>query len=452
MSAQTKIDTKLKSDAMDIFKAALDAADPAGAVRQSVSLEDETIKVRQGKKVIKAIKLNRVERIFVVGAGKASAAMAKVLEDILEDRISGGVISVKTGHSLALKYIKVVEAAHPVPDMNGVKAATQIKGLLEDADSKDLVFSVISGGGSALLPLPASGIKLTEKQEVTRLLLGCGADIHEINVVRKHLSLTKGGQMARLASPATVINLMLSDVVGNDMDTIASGPFVPDRSTFEEVALILAKYKLVKKVPSSIRTHLKKGLTGQIDETPKEDNPAFAKVTNLVLGSNFISLQAAEAKAKSIGYKPLILSSSIVGETREIARMHAAIAEEVQATKHPVPPPLCLISGGETTVTMNTSGKGGRNQEFVLAAALDIDGMDDVLVFSAGTDGTDGPTDAAGAVADGSTCQRAAAFNLSPQKHLQEHNAYPFFKKLGDLIMTGPTLTNVMDVRLVLVR
>jgi hydroxypyruvate reductase len=452
VSTDLKLNRKLRSDAMAIFKAALSAADPAQAVKKALQRDGEVLKVYDGTRVLKSIRLDRVDKVIVVGAGKATAPMAKIVEKLLGDHLTAGLISVKKGHGVDLETIKVVEAAHPVPDHNGVRAAAQIKAMLEPLGAKDLVISLISGGGSALLPLPVPDMKLSEKQDVTRLLLGCGADIHEINAVRKHLSQIKGGQMARLAAPATVINLMLSDVVGDNVDAIASGPFVPDRTTFEDMALVLAGYKLMKKVPSLVRTHLRKGLTGQIEETPKPGDPAFAKVTNLVIGSNYLSLLAAEAKARSLGYRPLLLSSYIEGEAREVARVHVAIAREALASQHPVKPPACLISGGETSVTLTDPGKGGRNQEFALAAALDMAGVDNMLVFSAGTDGTDGPTDMAGAMADGNTCARAAELGMSARKHLLEHDAYPFFKKLGDHVDTGPTLTNVMDVRLVLLQ
>ncbi len=452
MSAKSpRINAQLKKDALNIFKAALAAVDPARSVEQALDRQRDVLKICQGGKAVKTFDLKKIERVFVVGAGKASAPMAKALEKVMGARITDGVISVKEGHGLKLKKIRVMEAAHPVPDEAGVQAAIQIRTLLENAGPKDLVFSVISGGGSALAPLPVDKLKLNEKQKVTKMLLACGADIHEINTIRKHLSQLKGGQMARLAAPATVVNFMLSDVVGDDMDTIASGPFVPDGSTFDEAAFILAKYELMKKVPAAIRKHLTNGLTGLVPETPKHDDPVFAKVTNLIVGSNLISLQASAEAAKAAGYTPLILSSSMIGETREIAMSHTAIAREIRLSGHPVAPPACIISGGETTVTIRGKGKGGRNQEFALAAALDMNGLDDVLIFSAGTDGTDGPTDAAGAMVDASTCARAAAAGLSPQYHLHENDAYPFFEKLGDLVMTGPTRTNVMDVRLVLV-
>ena len=451
MSAQNRSKVNLKKEALAIFKAALDAVDPGKAVANTVVRSDQTLTIRQGKKIIKSINLRKTGRIFVVGAGKAGAPMAKAMEKILGAKLTNGFISVKTGHGLKLKKTTVKEAGHPIPDKAGVNASRAVRRLLADTEENDIVFSLISGGGSSLLPLPVDGVKLSEKQAVTKLLLGCGATIHEINAIRKHLSQLKGGQMARLAAPSMVVNLMLSDVVGDNMDTIASGPFVPDPSTFEEVAVILAKYKLMKKVPASVRTHLKRGLTGQIQETPKADDPAFSNVVNLIVGSNYLSLLAAGAEAKKRGYHPLVLSSSIVGETREVAKVHTALAREIRASGHPVKAPACLISGGETTVTLKGKGKGGRNQEFALAAALDLD-LDDVLVFSAGTDGTDGLTDAAGAVADSTTCQRAAGLGLSALKHLEENNAYPFFKELGDLVSTGPTRTNVMDVRLVLVR
>lgn len=451
MSAQARLNPKLKKDAQAIFKAALAAVEPAHAVQKAMARTGDVLKVSHGKKLIKSLDLKKINRIFLVGGGKATAPMAKAVEKILGAKLTEGIISVKKGHGLQLKKTTVLEAAHPVPNKAGVSAANKIKKLLEQTDKDDLVISLISGGGSALLPLPVPGLKLSEKQSVTKMLLGCGATIHEINAVRKHLSLLKGGQMARLAAPATVINLMLSDVVGDDMDTIASGPFVPDRSTFEEVAVILAKYKLMKKVPAGVRTHLKQGLTGQVPETPHEGDPAFDKVTNLIVASNYLSLLAAEKEAKKLGYRPLILSSTIEGETRDVARVHMAIAREVKTSGHPIKAPACLISGGETTVTLRGKGKGGRNQEFVLAAALELKGLDDILVFSGGTDGTDGPTDAAGAMADAGTCLRAAKAGLSPQRHLLENDAYPFFDKLGDLVKTGPTRTNVMDVRLVMI-
>ena len=302
MKNTARIEDQLKEDAMAIYREALVAVEPSRAVEKSLEKTDDTLKILKGKRAIKTLDLNKFERIFIVGGGKATAPMAQAVEQILGPRITDGVISVKYGHGLKLKKTTVLEAGHPVPDEAGVEAAWKIKDLLSQTTKKDLVFSLISGGGSALLPLPAQGLKLSEKQTVTKMLLNCGADIHEMNVVRKHLSQIKGGQMARLAAPATVVNLMLSDVVGDSMDTIASGPFVPDKSTFEEVAIIFARYKLMKKIPAAVRNHLiKKGLTGQLEETPKPGAPEFKQVTNLVVGSNFHCLKASRRRGQGQG-------------------------------------------------------------------------------------------------------------------------------------------------------
>ncbi len=440
----------MREDARAIFHAALAAADPREAVLRSLSRSRHILRLGRGNKLIGKIDLRHLERIFVVGAGKAAAPMAAAIEEVLGDRLSQGLVVVKTGHGLTLKHTTVLEAGHPLPDAAGLTAARQIKTLLTAAGPHDLVVAVISGGGSALLPLPAQGLSLADKQAVTRMLLEGGAAIQEINAVRKHLSLVKGGQLARAAAPAQVINLMLSDVVGDDLDAIASGPFVPDRSTFPKVAAILARYHLTERVPEAVRHYVARGVNGQAPETPKPGDPEFARVTNLIVGSNYQALLAAAAAARSRGYRPLLLSSYITGETREVAKVHAALAKEVRGSGHPIRLPACLISGGETTVTLKREGKGGRNQEFALAAALELDGMCDVLVFSAGTDGTDGPTEAAGAMADGATCARARQAGMSPRQQLESHDSFPLFARLGDLVITGPTRTNVMDIRLVM--
>jgi glycerate 2-kinase len=443
--------TNIRKDALAIFQAALAVVEPRETVLRTLSRSGDVLRIVRGRKLIKKFDLAKIEQIYVIGAGKAAAPMAEAIEAVIGSRLSAGVVVTKTGHGLNLKKTTVLEASHPLPDEAGVAAAQKIKALLEQAGPRDLIFSVISGGGSALLPLPAKGISLAAKQQVTQKLLGCGASIQEINAVRKHLSRVKGGQLAQAAAPAPVVNLMLSDVVGDDLDTIASGPFVPDRSTFADVAAIFTRYDLAKSIPHTVRTYMARGLKGEIPETPKAGDLEFQKVVNLIVGSNYQALVAAAAAATSRGYRPLILSSFIEGETKEVAKVHAALAKEVRASGHPVRPPVCLISGGETTVTLKGNGKGGRNQEFALAAAIEIDGMQDVLLFSAGTDGTDGDTDAAGALADGHTCARARQAGLSPLRHLENNDSYPFFARLGDLVITGPTRTNVMDIRLVIV-
>jgi glycerate 2-kinase len=426
----------LRRHALSIFRAAVAAADPRRTVRETLRLAG----------------LSRFRRIFVVGAGKASAAMAQAAEQALGRRITGGWINTKDGHGAPLARITVHEASHPVPDARGVEGARRIAEIAAQAGEGDLLLCLISGGGSALLPLPMPPVTLEDKQETTRLLLACGATIHEINAVRKHLSAIKGGRLARLAWPAHVLSLLLSDVIGDPLDVIASGPTAPDTSTFASAWAVVEKYGLAGKIPAAARELLQQGLAGKVEETPKPDDPCFRRVTNRIVGSNRLAVDAAVRKARELGYRPLVLSTTIEGETRDIAAMHAAIAREIVAAGRPARPPVCVISGGETTVTLRGGGLGGRNQEFALAAAIALEGVPGVLVFSAGTDGTDGPTPAAGAMADGATVSRAAALGLDARRMLAANDSYHFFEPLGDLVVTGPTGTNVMDVRLMLVR
>jgi hydroxypyruvate reductase len=395
--------------------------------------------------------LQRYTHIYVIGAGKAGATMAQGLETVLGERLTGGAVTVKYGHHAAVSRLTIYEAGHPLPDAAGIRAAGAIMRIAEQANANDLVFCLLSGGGSALLPAPRAGISLAEKQQMTNLLLECGASIDEINVIRKHISQVKGGQLARLVAPATLVTLVLSDVVGDPLDAIASGPTVPDPSTYQDCLDIVARYELLERLPVTIRTHLQHGQAGVYPETPKADDAVFARGQAVIIGNNRLALQAARDMAHVLGYQTLILSSTIQGETRHIARMHAAIAQEIRHSSAPLAPPACIISGGETTVTIRGNGKGGRNQEFALAAALDIAGLAGVVIFSAGTDGTDGPTDAAGAVADGQTVARGTALGLSAKEFLRRHDAYHFFTALDDLVITGPTGTNVMDIHLLLV-
>jgi hydroxypyruvate reductase len=422
---------KLRKQAHDIFRASLKAADPVDSVARTLHREN----------------YDRHRRIFVIGAGKAGASMAKGAERVLGRRITGGFINVKDGHTTKLRHIELNECGHPIPDARGVDGARRIAAIAEQAGEDDLVLCLISGGASALMPLPAPPITLVEKQATTKLLLACGADIHEINALRKHISLIKGGQLARLAHPATVLSLMLSDVIGDDLDVIGSGPTAPDASTFGRVKGILDKYELWERVPASVRQRIEAGLAGEIPETPKPGDPAFARTRNRVIGSNDIAVRAAAARARALGFRTLVLSTFVEGETREVARMHAAIAKEIVRSGRPLRAPACVITGGETTVTIKGNGMGGRNQEFVLAAALDIAGLANVVILSGGTDGSDGPTDAAGAIADGDTLARLP----SAREFLANNDSYHFFERLDDLLITGPTNTNVGDVRLILV-
>lgn len=436
----------LQKDALAMFRAALKAADPVEAVRRYLKLDGEWLLAGR-----KRYRLSAFENIYVLGAGKASASMAQAVESLLKGRIRQGFINTKYGHGLKLKRIEVHEAGHPVPDENGVKGARRLVELARQAGKADLVIFLVSGGASALTPLPTAPITLAEKQTTTKLLLECGANIHEMNALRKHLSLFKGGQLAREAAPATLITLMLSDVIGDSMDVIGSGPTVPDHSTFQTAWDILKKYDLTGRVPASVRERLEAGLRGEIADTPEEGDAAFAKAQNLIVGSNRLAVDAAEGKARELGYKTLVLSTFIEGETKDVARVHAAIAKEVRAAGRPLKTPACIISGGETTVTIRGEGLGGRSQEFALAGAIEIAGMRDVLMLSGGTDGTDGPTDAAGAFADGGTVGKGLGKGLAAVEYLNRNDSYHYFEALGGLIKTGPTRTNVMDVRLVLV-
>jgi hydroxypyruvate reductase len=415
-----------KLAARKIARAALDAVDPAECVRRAMETID----------------LGNPRRVFVLGAGKASAAMAQALGG----GVHAGWINTKYGHGVALDRIVCHECGHPVPDEAGVAGARRIAELAREATEDDLVICLISGGASALMPLPAGHLTLADKQAATSLLLASGAPIEELNCVRKHLSAIKGGRLARLAAPARVISLILSDVVGDDPGVIGSGPTAPDATTFEEARRILHRRGVWDRLPRSVREHLVQAE----DETPKPDDPVFRGVENVIVGSNRLALEAARNKSESLDFRTLLLSSAIQGEAREVARVHAAILREIRETGNPVARPACILSGGETTVTLRGSGKGGRNQEFALAAARDIEGLEGVLVLSFGTDGTDGPTDAAGAFADGSTVERADALGFDATRHLDENNAYPLFEALGDLFVTGPTRTNVMDVYLLL--
>jgi hydroxypyruvate reductase len=437
---------KMREHARQIFEAGLQAVDPEAAIERHARIEKDLLLIGD-----RQFNLKDFDRILVVGAGKAAAPMAKAVEDLLGNRISGGVVVVKDKHGLPLNKIKVCEASHPVPDGRGVAGTEDILALVENTSERDLIICLISGGGSALLIAPVQGISLADKQNATKLLLGCGATIHEFNTVRKHLSRAKGGRLAQRAHPATVISLILSDVVGDNLDVIASGPTVPDSSTFQDAAKILRGYGIWDQLASPVRDHIEKGAAGRIADTPKPGDMAFRKCSQLLVGNNLQALQAAGKEAQRLGYRPLILSSKVEGEAREVARFYTAIAKEILISENPLKPPVCVLAGGETTVTLTGDGRGGRNQEFSLAAALSIEGLEDILVLSGGTDGTDGPTDAAGAIADGTTVARAQVKDLDPKDFLRRNDSYSFFQNLEDLVMTGPTRTNVMDIYMLLV-
>ena len=424
----------LRQDALTIFRAALKAADPAEAVRRHMRLDGETLRAGGAE-----YNLNDFERIFVIGAGKAGAAMAQGVESILGSRIVGGAINVKYGHLAPLSRIELNECGHPVPDEAGVRGVRRIEQLASATGERDLIICLISGGASALTPAPASGITLAEKQITTKLLLDAGADIFELNTIRKHISTLKGGQLARLAAPATIITLILSDVIGDDLSVIGSGPTAPDPSTYAAAIAILNRFGLLERVPASVRARLERGEP----ETPKSGDAIFARVRNIIVGSNKLAVESAEQAARALGYATTILSTTISGEARELALDYASRLKSM-------PPRACAIAGGETTVTVRGTGLGGRNQEFALAAGIALDGVADALVLSGGTDGTDGPTDAAGGIGDSTTLARARAAGIDTADCLARNDSYHCLKQLGDLLMTGPTNTNVMDVVILL--
>ena len=447
MKNKSDILHKMKRDAESIFRAGIAAVDPETAIRKMCRLKGNCLTVGT-----LSIQLPHNGRIVVVGAGKAGAPMAKALESILGKRIAEGTVVVKYGHSDRLSTIHIMEAGHPAPDENGHIAAGRIMELVSMCSENDLVICLISGGGSSLLSLPDKGLNLAHKQETAKTLLACGASIHEINAIRKHLSAIKGGKLAMAAHPARVVTLMLSDVVGDDMNVIASGPTVPDPTTFADCMKIIDRYGIAKHIPALVLNHLSEGAAGRIADTPTENDPVFGKVENRIIAGNMHAIKAARSEAIRLGYETIILSTMIEGETRHVAKVHGAIAREAANSGHPVPAPACLLSGGETTVTLSGAGKGGRNQEFALAAAMDIGGKGHISVLSAGTDGTDGPTDAAGAFADSDTSRRANVLGLTPEDFLASNNSYAFFESLGDLFITGPTRTNVMDLRILLIQ
>ncbi len=432
--------------ARTIFQAALEAADPGQCVLDSIHINGPTLSINNLN-----FSLDQISKIVVIGAGKATPAMAAATESILGNRIAAGTINTKYGHSQSLEFIQTTECGHPIPDQVGVDATERLLNLVDPLDKNALVIGLFSGGGSALLPAPAPPITLAEKQHTTQLLLECGATIGQVNTIRKHLSAVKGGLLARRIFPATVVSLLISDVIGDHLDTIASGPTYPDSSTFADAIALVKHFELETKLPTAAYQRLTAGAQGSIPDTPNATEACFTCSHSHIIGNNTLSIEAAVAKARQLGYHPLVLSSRIAGEAQDVAQMHAAIAQQVRIANQPIATPACIISGGETTVTLKNNGKGGRNQEFALAAALAIDGWENITILSGGTDGTDGPTDAAGAIVDGQTITRAKAQKKDANDHLLRHDSYTFFKALDDLLITGPTGTNVMDLHLLLV-
>ena len=438
---------RMREDARSIFLAGIKAVQGQEAVLRHCRRHGNRLQVADV-----TVDLDGIGSIVVVGAGKATASMAMAVETLMGDRISEGVIAIPYGHREPLARIRQMKAGHPIPDENGVAAACAILETVIRAKEGDLIICLISGGGSALMPLPAESIRLFDKQETSRLLIQCGASIHEINTVRKHLSAVKGGRLAQAAFPARMLTLVVSDVVGDDLDVIASGPTVADRSTYRDARRIVERYDLLDKLPGAVIEHIDAGCKGLVPETPKPGEPWFERVETRIVASNIEALLAAEAQAQEKEYHPLVLSSRFSGDTGAAAAFHLAILEEIISSGKPICPPACILSGGETTVVVRGGGFGGRNQEFVLHTVGHLPEDRPVVCFSAGTDGRDGPTDAAGAVADSTSLERARKLDLDPEAYLAGNDSFTFFSRLGDGVITGATGTNVMDIRLILVR
>ncbi|CAN5867971.1 glycerate kinase [soil metagenome] len=432
----------IRQSILPVLEAALTAVDPAKAVQAVLRRKDHQLMVGE-----QLYDLSRFRHIFVIGAGKAGAPMAQAVETVLGERITDGLVVVKTGHCAPTKWIAVVEASHPVPDTAGVEAGQRILALAEQAGPDDLVIALLSGGGSALLVSPAAGLTLADKQQMTSALLACGATIHEINCLRKHCSAVKGGQLARAVAPATLVTLVLSDVVGSPLDVIASGPTVPDHSTWQDAWAVVEKYALAETLPAAIVTRLRAGLSGALADTPKADDAVFSAAHTIIVADNQVAAEAACRQARHQGFNSLLLTTYLEGEVGEVAKVVAALAKQVQTYGQPVATPACLLLGGETTVTLGPhSGKGGRNQALALHAALALQGFQGITIVSLATDGSDGPTDSAGGMTDGNTVQRGHKLGLNAIDYLRRHDAYPFLQATNDLLITGPTQTNVNDL------
>lgn len=466
-----------RRDILSILEHALRAVEPRQAVLQHMTLDGDRLMVGD-----QTYDLAQTGRILVVGAGKAGAPMAAAVQQVLGSRVTAGQVNVKHGHlapagDWRLRFapggadalvnvvgaatraasgdVRFSEAGHPVPDAAGMAGAERMVSLLTGLTERDLVIVLLSGGGSALLPLPVAGVSLADYRSLTDLLLRSGADITEINTVRKHCSRLQGGRLAELAAPARIVSLILSDVVGSPLDAIASGPTVPDPTTFADAWAVLARYDLLERAPAPVIAHLRRGMSGALPDTPKPGNPLFARVHNVIIGDNASAGRAAVARARDLGFHSMLLSSFVQGEAREVGRALAGLAQGIAAGQSDIAMPACLVLGGETTVTLKGQGRGGRNQELALAAGVALGSYAlppgvTAAVVGFGTDGTDGPTDAAGGVGADDTVSRAASLGLDLRAALAANDSYPCLAALGDLLVSGPTGTNVNDLLLVM--
>lgn len=442
----TPLEKKARKLAIESFEAALKAVDPTLIMKSKVTLENSILKVDAH-----TFNLENYRHIYVVGGGKASGKMAEALESILGDQVSSGMVNIPhDSEPCHTQRIRLNEAGHPIPDVAGMKGARKILDVTSQAEKDDLVICLISGGGSSLMPLPRGDVTIQDKQETTDLLLKSGATISEVNTVRKHISEIKGGWLAKNTFPATILNLILSDVIGDPLDSIASGPTVPDSTRFSDAVEVLRRYNLWRRIPESVKILLDEGVKGLISETPKKGEEAFRKVHNVVIGNNRTATTATSRRLQDAGLRCLVLTSLLEGEAREVGIVLASIAREIVASGNPLPRPCGIIVGGETTVAVSGSGRGGRNQEIALSASLRISGMEGVVIASMSTDGMDGPTDAAGALADGKTILRSEEQGLNAERFLENNDSYTFFSKLDDLLISKLTGTNVNDISVII--
>lgn len=434
---------KARKLAIGALEVALVAADPKTTVKRHVVLKNNILRIRN-----ESYNLKNFNSVYVIGAGKASGYMAEALNDILDDRITDGLVIIPDNFKTKLRTgkIELWRGTHPIPSDKGVKGTRKMLDVVNNAGVKDLVICVISGGGSALMPLPYEGITIQQKQKVTNSLLRSGATIDEVNTVRKHISAVKGGRLAEIISKPTLISLIISDVVGDKLDTIASGPTVPDSTTFSDAIQVLKKYNLWKELDVDVKSVLEKGLSGSIQETPKPGSRVFRKVKNFVIGNNKLACMAARDHLVSKGVNAMVLTTFLQGEAKEVGLLASSIAKQISSSSEPLVKPAAIMMGGETTVTVKGNGKGGRNQELVLSASMGISDLDNTVIASIGTDGIDGNSDAAGALADSYTVKRAEQKKMQPIKYLTKNDSNTFFQKLNDVIKTGSTGTNVNDI------
>jgi len=451
MSFQNNTINKYANDVITIVKCGLISVDSYSCIKNSFSFNYPilSISTKSLKKTIYNIK--NYNRLIVTGAGKASAPMVKAIEEILGNYISNGHIIVKYGHSTTLKYVNCIEAGHPIPDSNGIKGTKKVINLLRSADRGDLVIFVLTGGASSLLVQPYRSVSLKDLQKFNRIIISCGAEIKEINTIRKHISLIKGGNLSKIVYPANMLCIVISDVIGDYIDVIGSGPTAPDKSTFKDSCKIIEKYKIKEKIPKSIKKHLLKGCRGEISENPKNNDKIFDRVNNFIIANNKIAINECIRKAISLGYNTKIIGSSLSNSTKHTAKKFIDFYKKIENGTIPLKKPAFIIAGGEPYVKVKGNGIGGRNQELALEFAIKSKDIKNVVFMSLGTDGTDGPTDAAGAVVSYETLDEAKKMNIDPISYLKNNDSNTFFNKVGGIIETGPTNTNVMDIMIMIV-